>query len=275
MAEELLGYSGLVTKARAMRGRLLKREDFERITEFQTVQETISFLKEQENYGSIYGGHEEIQHRGQVEELIYHSIWEDYRKLYRFGNQSQRRVMELYLPQLQFQTMSSEVDAAYFVRIWKEIGRFSDKKAQSILQEIFGTQIDWLNIMWIYRAQHFFHQKPESVRTILIPVHYKVRKEEISQLLETEFSEEFEEILRNTVYFRGKGETVKIQDEISYHQVMEKMYRRICRREPFSMAPVLYYFYLKELEIAHLTTALEGIRYQLPPKDIRKMILME
>ena len=46
MAEELLGYSGLVTKARAMRGRLLKREDFERITEFQTVQETISFLKE-------------------------------------------------------------------------------------------------------------------------------------------------------------------------------------------------------------------------------------
>lgn len=275
MAEELLGYSGLVTKARAMRGRLLKREDFERITEFQTVQETISFLKEQESYGSIYGGHEEIQHRGQVEELIYHSIWEDYRKLYRFGNQSQRRVMELYLPQLQFQTMSSKVDAAYFVRIWKEIGRFSDKKAQSILQEIFGTQIDWLNIMWIYRAQHFFHQKPESVRTILIPVHYKVRKEEISQLLETEFSEEFEEILRNTVYFRGKGETVEIQDEISFHQVMEKMYRRICRREPFSMAPVLYYFYLKELEIAHLTTALEGIRYQLPPKDIRKMILME
>lgn len=275
MAGELLGYSGLVTKARAMRGRLLKREDFDRITEFQTVQETISFLREQESYGRIYGGREEIQHRGQVEELIYHSIWEDYRKLYRFGNESQRRMMELYLPQLQFQRMSSEVDVAYFVRIWKEIASFSDKKKQSVLREIFGTQIDWLNIMWIYRAHHFFHQKPESIRTILIPVHYKVRKEEIAQLLEAEHTEEFQEILGNTVYFRGKDALVRIEDEISYHHVMGKMYRQICRREPFSMAPVFCYFYLKELEIAHLTTALEGIRYQLPSKDIREMILME
>ena len=82
MAGGLLQYSGLVTKTRAMKSRLLKREDFERITEFQTVQETIGFLREQESYGRIYGGHEEIQHRGQVEALIHHSIEEDYQKLY-------------------------------------------------------------------------------------------------------------------------------------------------------------------------------------------------
>lgn len=55
MAGELLQYSGLVTKARAMHGRLLKREDFERIADFQTVAETIGFLREQESYGKIYG----------------------------------------------------------------------------------------------------------------------------------------------------------------------------------------------------------------------------
>ena len=66
MAGGLLQYSGLVAKARAMQGRLLKREDFERITEFQTVAETINFLREQESYGKIYGGREEIQHRGQI-----------------------------------------------------------------------------------------------------------------------------------------------------------------------------------------------------------------
>ena len=81
MAGELLEYSGLVTKTRAMKSRLLRQEDFEPITEFQTVPETIVFLREQESYGKIYGGHEEIQHRGQVEALIYHSIQEDYRKL--------------------------------------------------------------------------------------------------------------------------------------------------------------------------------------------------
>lgn len=274
MAGELLGYSGLVTKARAMRGRLLKREDFERIAEFQTVQETISFLREQESYGRIYGGREEIQHRGQVEELIYHSIWEDYRKLYRFCNESQRRALELYLPQLQFKDMSSEVDVSYFIRTWKKTGDFSDKKMQHILREIFGTQIDWLNIMWIYRARRFFHQKPESVREIIIPVHYKLRREEMEQLLAAEHTQEFQHILGNTVYYRGKDALVRIEDEISYHHVMGKMYRQVCRRYPFSIAPVFCYFYLKDLEISHLTTALEGIRYQLPSKDIRDMILI-
>ena len=274
MAGELLEYSGLVTKARAMRGRLLKREDFERITEFQTVQETISFLREQESYGRIYGGREDIQHRGQVEELIYHSIQEDYRKLYRFCNEGQRRAMELYLPQLQSGDMSSAVDVSYFVQIWKDAGDFSDKKMRHILREIFGTQIDWLNIIWIYRARHFFHQKPESVREIIIPVYYKLRKEEMEQLFSAEYTEEFQHILGNTVYYRGKEALVRIEDEISYHHVMGKMYRQVCRRNPFSMAPVFYYFYLKDLEISHLTTALEGIRYQLPSKDIRDMILI-
>lgn len=274
MAGGLLEYSGLVTKARAMRGRLLKREDFERIAEFQTVQETISFLREQESYGKIYGGHEEIQHRGQVEELIYHSIREDYRKLYRFGNDSQRKAMGLYLGQLQFKDMSSTVDVSYFVQTWKKIGDFQDKQMQKVLREIFGTQIDWLNIMWIYRARHFFHQKPESIREILIPIHYKLKKEEMEKLLEAEHTQEFQQILGNTVYYRGKDALVKIQDEISYHHVMGKMYRQICRRYPFSIAPVFWYFYLKEQEIGHLTTALEGIRYQLPPKDIREMILI-
>ncbi len=162
MAGKLLEYSGLVTKVRAMSGRLLRREDFERITEFQTVQETISFLREQESYGKIYGGREEIKHRGQVEELIHNSVMEDYRKLWRFANSRQRRAMELYLEQLTCKDRAVKVDASYFARVWKEIGEFPDRRTRRMLQEIFGTQIDWLNIMWIYRARHFFHQDPKG-----------------------------------------------------------------------------------------------------------------
>lgn len=274
MAGKLLEYSGLVAKVRAMKGRLLKKEDFERITEFQTVQETISFLREQESYGRIYGGHEEIQHRGQVEELIHDSIREDYRKLYRFANDSQRRVMDLYLEQMQFEEMPSQADASYFARAWKEIGELPDKQMKKILREIFGTQIDWLNILWIYRARHFFHQEPEAAGEMIIPVSYKLKKEECQRLLEVGQMEEFQQILENTVYYKGKDALVKLQDEISYHYVMGKMYRRICRKYPFSIAPVLFYFYEKEQEIQHLTTALEGIRYQLPREDIREMILL-
>ena len=75
------------------------------------------------------------------------------------------------------------------------------------------------------------------------------------------------------MYFKGRDALVKMQDEVSFHQVMEKMYQRICRKYPASMAPVFCYFYEKEQEIEHLTTALEGIRYQVPARDIRQLIL--
>ena len=273
MAGELLQYSGLITKTRAMRSRLLKREDFERITEFLTVEETIGFLREQESYGKIYGGREEIRHRGQVEELIHNSILEDYRKLYLFGNGQQRKALELYQVQLQYKDSVPDVEISYFVDVWKQIDKFSGSQMRKVLREVFGTQIDWLNIMWIYRGKEFFHQKPEELEKMLIPVQYKLKKKEWRKLLEAEQTEEFCRILADTVYFKGRDALVKMQDEVSFHQVMEKMYQRICRKYPASMAPVFCYFYEKEQEIEHLTTALEGIRYQVPARDIRQLIL--
>ena len=274
MAGELLQYSGLVTKTKAMRSRLLKREDFERITEFQTVQETIGFLREQVSYGKIYGGREEIKHRGQVEELIHNSILEDYRKLHQFANSQQRQAMELYYDQLQYKDSVPRVETSYLVDVWKQIDKFSGSQMKKVLREVFGTQIDWLNIMWMYRSKNFFHQSPQEIAGMLIPVSYKLKKKEAQKLLEAEQIEEFCRILADTVYFKGKDPLVRMQDEVSYHQVMEKMYQKACRKYPASMASVFCYFYEKEQEIEHLTTALEGIRYQIPARDIRQLILM-
>lgn len=273
MAGGLLEYSGLVTKTRAMKGRLLEKEDFERISEFQTVQETIGFLREQESYGRIYGGHEEIQHRGQVEALIHDSIWEDYRKLYRFANARQRRALNLFFEQFQFEHPAQAVKAPYFIKVWKEIDSFSGRQMRHVLREVFGTQIDWLNIMWIYRGKQFFHQNPQEIRKMLIPIQYKLKKTQFFQLLEAEETEAFPGILGNTAYFFGKEALVKLEDEISYRNVMKKMYERLCKKHPSSMAPVYYYFHQKEQEIQNLTAALEGIRYQLAAKDIRELIL--
>lgn len=41
-----------------------------------------------------------------------------------------------------------------------------------------------------------------------------------------------------------------------------------------SIAPVLQYFYDKEHEIDMLTTILEGVRYQIPAKEIQELVLV-
>lgn len=273
MAGELLQYSGLITKIKAMEGRLLTREEYEHILEFQTVHETIAYLREQQIYGKIYGGHDEIQHRGQVEALIYNSMREDYQSIYRFCNPLQRSALRLYEKQLRYKNAVPELDTGYFTEAWKRIGSFRQPRMKRILREVFGTQIDWLNIMWMYRAKRFFGQSEAEISVMLIPIHYKLKKSEIQHMVEAQKLEEFLEIVEKTVYFKGKDALLQLQDEVSYHQVMQKMYRRLCRKYPASLAPVFAYLYHKEQEIQKLTTALEGIRYQVPEQDIRTLIL--
>jgi len=80
------------------------------------------------------------------------------------------------------------------------------------------------------------------------------------------------EFVRQTAYFRGKQAVLEPEDELTWERVMIRTYEKICKKHPMSVAPVLRYLYEKEHEIDLLTTALEGIRYRIPPYEIRDLI---
>ena len=87
--------------------------------------------------------------------------------------------------------------------------------------------------------------------------------------------EELNQVLEQTAYFKGKDAYLKMEDEISYGQVLDKTYRLLVREHPMSMAPVLQYLHERKLETERITSVIEGIRYQVPPKDIRAYILLD
>ena len=95
MSDNLLEYSGLVTKTKAMSGRLLKEADYARLMEYETVDAFLDFLKESYGYAPIFAARDEIAHRGQVETVIRASLYADYKKLYQFAHGEQRAGMEL------------------------------------------------------------------------------------------------------------------------------------------------------------------------------------
>ena len=83
MAGGLLEYSGLVTKTKAMRARLLGADDYTAISEYESVTDFIAFLREQPAYAPVFERHREVAHRGQVEAVIRDSLYMDYCKLVR------------------------------------------------------------------------------------------------------------------------------------------------------------------------------------------------
>ena len=62
----LMRYSGLITKTRAMSGKLLEHSQYRELTELATVSEAVGYLKGTAGYQEIYREHEGVWHRGQV-----------------------------------------------------------------------------------------------------------------------------------------------------------------------------------------------------------------
>ena len=95
----LLAYSGIVTKVRAMQAKLLTDEDFQNIAAFHTVTEVAAYLKEHPGYRNVLADMDENRlHRGEIEKLLVQSLYSDYTRLYRFfRNGSGKKFLELYL----------------------------------------------------------------------------------------------------------------------------------------------------------------------------------
>ena len=165
------------------------------------------------------------------------------------------------------------LDIYYYKKVWKEIAKVSDKDTRQILEQVFGTEIDWQNLMWMYRAKRFYSMEEADVKKHWIPVSYRLKPAETIRLFETENTDQFVETVRQTAYFRGKQAVLEPEDELTWERVMIRTYEKICKNHPMSVAPVLRYLYEKEHEIDLLTTVLEGIRYRVPPYEIRSLIM--
>lgn len=115
-------------------------------------------------------------------------------------------------------------------KVWKEITKVSDKETRQILEQIFGTEIDWQNLMWMYRAKRFYSMGEADVKKHQIPVSYRLRSAETKRLLETETAEQFVEFVRQTAYFRGKQAVLEPEDELTWERVMIRTYEKICQK---------------------------------------------
>ena len=67
----LLAYSGIVTKVRAMQAKLLTDEDFQNIAAFHTVTEVAAYLKEHPGYRNVLADMDENRlHRGEMRSFL-------------------------------------------------------------------------------------------------------------------------------------------------------------------------------------------------------------
>lgn len=335
----LLAYSGLVTKVRAMQAKLLTEEDFQNIANLKTVTEIVAYLKDKPAYSPHLKDIDESRlHRGDIEKILIQSLYSDYIRLYRFSGMRQKWFLELYLKRYEvnlinyclrivfnhyeqpfdlnykksfFDEYSSlsidklitsknvtelvenlkgteyynalkkledahdttlfDYDLAlnlyYFTSMWKERKKVLKKKELDIFTRDCGSKIDLLNLQWIYRAKKYYHMVPPDIYSLLIPVHYRIHVDLLKELVESPSVDEFMKSAEKTPYIRKYGMVSNITIEKMYKDCLYQLYLADRRSNPYSIATVNTYLFLKEEELEKLTTALECVRYGLPARE--------
>ena len=335
----VMTYSGITVKIRAMQAKLLKDGDYEQIASMRSVPEVTEFLKEKPAYEKYLEEMDStLYHRGNVEKILYQSLFDDYSRIFRFGGPQQKQFLKTYWKRYEVDVINyclrivfnhyqipfdldykkeyfdrysqisidalvtsknveqlvdnlagteyyeplkkiREMETAtlfdydmalelyYFTTLWKRQKRLLKGKELKLYARDCGTKIDLLNLQWVYRAKKYYHMLPPDIYSLTIPIHYRLSVKEYKTLVETPSLEEFLRQAENTWYARkydfGDGRTM----EQTYKDCLRHLYLADRLKNPYSVASIYTYLYLKEEEIDKLTTALECIRYGLPRSE--------
>lgn len=334
--KNVITYSGIAVKVRAMQKELLTEAEFRKLAEFRLSMQKAEYLSGFKPYHELFqNASDENMHRSGVERRLRLSLFRDFDKLYKFANVKQKRFLKLYFEHFEvrmvkecleavmsghpseFEFMLYEefirryakidimklaqssglyefienlsatpyysilkrlyesgqagaadyetaIDMRYFTTMWRLKDKVLSNAERQVMEKTFGSRIDLLNISWIYRSKKYYSLTPQEIYNLLIPVHYKIRAEELKKLVETPGLPEFQAAERESYYGavikKGVDENGSLFETIT--ELLRHIYKREAKNHPYSIAPLNTYFYLKEKEIERIIYIIERTHYK-------------
>lgn len=166
------------------------------------------------------------------------------------------------------------LDTYYFKTVWKAAKKQLGRRDCGIILQSYGTEIDILNLQWIYRAKKYYGLSEAEIYAQLIPVFYKLQKRDISRLVNTSGDDQFIHVLTTLPYASRLGLKYPQDLERIYRILMNKIHRRAVKNNPYSIACIDSYFYCKEKEVEQLIKLTECIMYGKNSEEIMDNVIM-
>lgn len=170
--------------------------------------------------------------------------------------------------------MGMRLDRYYLETLWKA-SRALPKEDAEAFGLWMGTDLDMLNVMWIYRAKRFWGFSNQMIYTTMIPIRRRLSPADIENMVNSADTDAMRAyVAAKTPYgaiFDNYDEGVFIEE--NYNTLSEDNSRRILSTHPQTMAAVYAYIKLKEVEISNLTVIIEGIRYGMNSENIKKHLM--
>ncbi len=138
------------------------------------------------------------------------------------------------------------------------------------MTRIIGFEIDLRNIMWVYRLKKYYNVTRGMLVAALVPIKYKLPHVSLMRMVD---AADTGGILAEISEGPYKNVIKDFENpERDFKRAMRRAYCNEILQHPFSVASAAGYIFEKAEEINNITTALEGVRYNLPPTEIMKYL---
>ena len=165
------------------------------------------------------------------------------------------------------------LDQYYFTQIWKVKDKIFHGLDQKEMTDVYGRKFDMLNLNWIYRSKKYYRMEPSQIYPLLIPVRYKLSREEIQRMVEAETAQDMRTLVNQSYYARYREQMEQDSLEEAYVYILREILEQVSRRHPHSVAVMYSYLYHKEHEVNRLTTAVECVRYGIRPEETMRYVM--
>lgn len=166
------------------------------------------------------------------------------------------------------------LDLAYFDIFYKNFDEI-EKSDCKIVDEVQGTNVDLLNIQWIYRGLKYYSLPREILFNYTIPHGNVLSVRDIKDLCYSKDLGEFQERVLKTRYnFLFDNENTK--DIFMERRILRYQYysiNKLKREHKMNISEVIAFDILLEYEIRDIITVIESIRYDMPLDEAKRFLI--
>ena len=163
---------------------------------------------------------------------------------------------------------------SYLIRGLLELIEETQGDLHDQLADLCGIQIDAQNVSRILRLKTYFHASPDRIREELLPWGGSIPKKSREAMIEAPTPEEAARIFWTTRAGKLLPESQRTFLHDLYHRVPYFNARRHIHYSVHPMVVLMSYIMLTDVEVDDIINIIEGIRYGMPPEQIKPMLVL-
>ncbi|MCT4585609.1 MAG: V-type ATPase subunit [Peptostreptococcaceae bacterium] len=167
--------------------------------------------------------------------------------------------------------MEMNLETLYF-RELVEKSKLLNTTDRYIILDMIGVNVDLINLQFIYRAIKYYNITPEEILNYTIPLGKYMRINKLKKLAYIKTVDEFFREIKSSKYnYIFKDDDLKI--EINQLSFFEMFLTKVSKKNPFTIAQIIEFIHLLEFEVRDIISIIEGVRYEIDKKELKKFII--